>query len=130
LLEEMGIDQIAVENKEVNGKVEAFNGNLHKELLDKTTFDGVDDLHRGLKEHIWWYNHRRTHHALGGGLLCPADRFYKRTDEVEARIESGEVDGPIDLLEMAGRQLDLFRVTFREGRPEVWLMGERLYPAE
>lgn len=129
LLEQMGIDQIAVENKEVNGKVEAFNGNLHKELLDVTTFDGVDDLRRGMTEHIWWYNHRRTHHALGG-LLCPADRFYGRTQEVEARIESGEVDGPINLLEMAGRRLDLFRVTFSQGRPAVWLMGQRLYPPD
>lgn len=128
LLEEMGIDQIAVENKEVNGKVEAFNGNLHTELLDETTFDGVDDLRAGLAEHVWWYNHRRTHHALGG-VLTPADRFYGRADEVMARIENGS-DEPLDALQTTERAVDLFRVTSQGGQPEVWLFGEKLYPPE
>lgn len=128
LLEEMGIDQIAVENKETNGKVEAFNGNLHKELLDVTTFDGVDDLRRGLTEHIWWYNHRRTHHALGG-VLTPADRFYGREDEVMARIENGSGE-PLDALQTSDRAVDLFRVTSQGGQPEVWLFGEKLYPPQ
>lgn len=128
LLEEMGIDQIAVENKEVNGKVEAFNGNLHTELLDETTFDGVDDLRSGLAEHIWWYNHRRTHHALGG-VSVPADRFYGRVDEVMARIENGSEE-PLDSLQTTERAVDLFRVTSQGGQPEVWLFGEKLYPPE
>ena len=31
---ELGIDQIEAKHKERNGKLEVFNGNLHKELID------------------------------------------------------------------------------------------------
>ncbi|MFC1641761.1 hypothetical protein ACFL5O_03590 [Myxococcota bacterium] len=34
LLTEMGIDQVVAEHKEWNGKIEVFNGNLHKEFFD------------------------------------------------------------------------------------------------
>ena len=128
LLEELGIDQIAVEHKETNGKVEVFNGNLHKELFDKHRFYDVAEMKRRLASHLHWYNHRRTHHALGG-LLVPADRYYGRVDEVLARIEAGtgaELDR--DPLELRDRALELFRVLSKNGRPEVWLLGERILP--
>jgi len=38
LLTELGIDQIAAEHKEHNGKLEVFNANLHKELFDVHRF--------------------------------------------------------------------------------------------
>ena len=38
LLTELGVDQIVAEKKEHNGKVENFNGNLHKE----PTFRGIE----------------------------------------------------------------------------------------
>jgi len=71
-----------------------------------------------------WYNHGRTHHALGG-LLVPADRYYGRAQEVLARIEAGTQrdDDPHDLRD---RCLELFRVVSRNGTPEVWLLGQRL----
>ena len=57
----------------------------------------------------------------------PADRFYGRVDEVLARIESGaDATAHTDLLDLRDRLLELFRVTSRDGKTEVWLMGRRL----
>jgi putative transposase len=125
LLTELGIDQIAAEHKEWNGKLEVFNANLHKELFDQHRFYDVAEMKRRLASHLHWYNHRRTHHALGG-LLVPADRHYGRADEVLARIEAGVAADANDALELRTRPLELFRVTSTGGRPEVWLMGTKI----
>lgn len=124
LLEEYGVDQIKVDVPSTNGKIEVFNGNLQKELIDRVTFGDVGELRRRLGAHFHWYNHHRTHHALGG-LLVPADRYYGRADEVLARIEAGGVTG--DALDLAHRALDLFRVTSHNGKTEIWLMGHRVF---
>jgi putative transposase len=124
LLEEYGIDQIKVDIPQTNGKSEVFNANLQKELLDRVTFADVGELRRRLGPHFHWYNHHRTHHALGG-LLVPADRYYGRTDEVIARIETGGASA--DPLELATRTLELFRVVSHRGKPEVWLMGQKVF---
>lgn len=123
VLEEYGVDQVKVDVPQHNGKSEVFNANLQKELLDRVTFGDVGELRRRLGPHFHWYNHQRTHHALGG-LLVPADRYYGRVDEVLARIESGGVQ---DSLECASRTLDLFRVTSSRGRAEIWLMGRKVF---
>jgi putative transposase len=128
LLVELGVDQIAAEHKEWNGKVEVFNGNLHKELFDVQRFCDVAEMRRRLAAHLDWYNHARTHHALGG-LLVPADRYYGRVDEVLARIEAGAGRDASDMLELRDRCLELFRVTSRGGVPEVWLLGKKLLGA-
>jgi len=125
LLVELGVDQVVAEHKEWNGKVEVFNGNLHKELFDVHRFYDVAEMRRRLAAHLEWYNHARTHHALGG-LLVPADRYYGRVDEVLARIEAGAGRDPGDFLDLRERCLDLFRVTSRGGVPEVWLLGQKL----
>lgn len=125
LLTELGIDQIAAKHKEWNGKVEVFNGNLHKELFDVHRFYDLAEMKRRLAAHLSWYNHARTHHALGG-LLVPADRYYGRVEEVLARIEAGAGRDASDLLELRDRCLELFKVTSRGGVPEVWLLGQRL----
>lgn len=125
LLEELGIDQVVAEYKEWNGKVEVFNGNLHKEFFDKHRFYDVSEMRRRLEHHLYWYNHKRTHHALGG-LLVPADRYFGRSQEVLARIEGGGVADDGDSLELRGRALDLFKVVSKDGKPEVWLMGEKI----
>ncbi|MFP4283172.1 MAG: transposase [Opitutales bacterium] len=123
-LTELGIDQVVAEHKEWNGKLEAFNGNLHTELFDVQRFYDLAEMRRRLASHLHWYNHARTHHALGG-LLVPADRFYGRTDEVLARIEAG---GGRELeLDLRDRRLELFKVVTKDGVPEVWLMGHRLF---
>lgn len=124
LLTELGIDQVVAEHKEHNGKVEVFNANLHKELFDRYRFYDLAEMKRRLAAHLHWYNHARTHHALGG-LLVPADRFYGRAEEVLARIEAGgHRDG--DDLELRERCLELFKVVSKNGVPEVWLLGQRL----
>ena len=125
LLEELEVAQIVAEHKEWNGKVEVFNGNLHKELFDQQRFYDVGEMKRRLAAHLHWYNHRRTHHALGG-LLVPADRYHGRADEVLARIEAGVAADANDALELRTRPLDLLRVTSTGGRPEVWLMGTKI----
>ncbi len=124
LLTELGIDQVVAEKKEHNGKVEVFNANLHKELFDRHRFYDLAEMKRRLAAHLHWYNHARTHHALGG-LLVPADRFYGRAEEVLARIEAGaQRDG--DDLDLRERCLELFKVVSKNGVPEVWLLGQRL----
>lgn len=125
LLTEMGIDQIAAQEKETNGKSEVFNANLAKELFDVQRFADVGEMRRRLDTHLHWYNHGRTHHALGG-LLVPADRYYGRVDEVLARIEAGGGRDIGDGIDLRSRSLDLFKVVSRDGVPEVWLMGKKL----
>lgn len=125
LLTEMGIDTVIAEHKEWNGKVEVFNANLHKELFDAHRFYDVAEMRRRLESHIHWYNHARTHHALGG-LLVPADRYYGRAAEVLARIEAGAGRELGDGIELRERCLELFKVTSRGGVPEVWLLGQKL----
>ena len=126
VLEEYGVDQIKVDHPQTNGKIEVFNANLHKELLDRVTFPDVGELRRRLGHHFAWYNHHRTHHALGG-LLVPADRYHGRVEEVMARVEAGA--GVSDPLDVATRTLELFRVVSHRGRPEVWLMGQKIFAA-
>jgi transposase-like protein/transposase InsO family protein len=128
LLTELGIDQIEAQHKEWNGKLEVFNANLHKELYDVQRFYDVAEMKRRLAAHLWWYNHERTSHALGG-LLVPADRYYGRVDEVLARIEAGAGRDGLDALDLSRRALDLFKVVTSGGVPEVWLMGTKLLPA-
>lgn len=125
LLEELGVDQIPAEHKEWNGKVEVFNANIQKELFDVQRFYDVAEMRRRLASHLHWYNHERTHHALGG-LLVPADRFYGRTEEVLARIESGAGRDLGDDLDLRKRGLELFKVVTEGGVPEVWLMGKKI----
>jgi transposase InsO family protein len=125
LLAEMGIDQIVAEHKEVNGKVENFNGNLHKELFDVKRFADVAEMRRCLAAHLSFYNRGRTHQALGG-LLVPADRYYGRAEEVMARIEAGGGGELGDGFELQDRCLELFKVQSRGGVPEVWLLGRKL----
>jgi hypothetical protein len=81
-------------------------------------------MQRRLEAYLDWYNHQRTHHALGG-LLVPADRYYGRVEEVMARIESGQ-DTDIHTVDLRHRELELFRVIQNKGVPEVWLMGQKI----
>ena len=124
ILEEYGVDQIIATTPQLNGKSEVFNANLQKELFRRITFTDLGDLRRHLGPHFSWYNQYRTHHALGG-LLVPADRFHGRVDEVLARIEAG--GGVPDVLDLSLRTLDLFRVVSHKGKPEIWLMGRKIF---
>lgn len=125
LLAEMGVDQIVAEHKEWNGKIEVFNANLQKEMFDVHRFHDLSELRKRLQAHLQWYNHARTHHALGG-LLVPADRYYGRVEEVLARIEAGAGRESLDALDLRERCLELFKVQSQGGVPEVWLFGRKL----
>jgi len=125
LLTEMGIDQVIAEQKEFNGKIECFNGNLHKELFDAYRFHDVAEMRQRLGSHLAFYNQGRTHHALGG-LLVPADRYYGRAQEVLARIEAGGGRELGDGIDLRDRCLEFFKVTSRNGVPEIWLLGKKL----
>ncbi len=127
LLTELGVDQIAAKHKEWNGKLEVFNANIQKELFDAHRFRDVAEMRRRLAAHLHWYNHGRTSHALGG-LLVPADRYYGLADQVLARIEAGGWRDT-DPLDLRDRCLELFKVVSRNGSPEVWLMGQKLFGA-
>ncbi len=126
LVTEMGIDQIAAEHKEWNGKLEVFNANLAKELFDVQRFYDVAEMRRRLAAHLHWYNHQRTSHALGG-LLVPADRYYGRDEEVLARIEAGAGRDSGDVLDLRDRRLELFKVVTENGVPQLWLMGQKIF---
>ena len=121
----MGIDQIAAEHKEWNGKLEVFNANLAKELFDVQRFYDVAQMRRRLAAHLHWYNHQRTSHALGG-LLVPADRYYGRAEQVLARIEAGTQRDSTDTPDLRDRCLELFKVVSENGAPQLWLMGQKL----
>ena len=126
LLTELGIDQIVAKEKEHNGKVEIFNANIAKELFNKYRFFDVAEMQRRLVNHLHWYNHGRTHHALGG-VLVPADRHYGRSDEVMALVEAGAGrDQSLDTLDLRHRCLELFKVTSTNGKPAVFLMGQQI----
>lgn len=126
LHEELEIDQIIAETPENNGKLEALNANIQKELFDKQSMFDLGEAQRYLAHWVQGYNLRRTHHALGG-LLVPADRYFGRADEVLACVESGRSpDGIGEPLSPGERQLDLFRVTSQRGRVEVYLLGHRI----
>ena len=129
LLTELGINQIPVEYKEWNGKLEVFNANLHKEFFDVQRCYDVGEMRRRLSAHLEWYNHTRTHHALGG-LLVPADRYYGRVEQTLTRIEAGAGRELGDGLELRDRCLELFKVVSRAGVAEVWLLGHRLFAGE
>ena len=126
LLQEMEIEQIAAEDKESNGKLEVFNANLAKELLNVHRFYDLAEMRRRLAAHLHFYNHGRTSHALGG-LLVPADRYFGRADEVIARIEAGATsDLPGEGIDLRDRVLDLLRVTSQGGRVAITLMGRKI----
>ena len=126
LLEELEVDQLIARIPQVNGKLEVLNANVQKELFNQETFFDLGEAQRRLSAWIHFYNFRRTHHALGG-LLVPADRYFGRSDEVLAAIESGQrPDGLGEPLAVEQRELDLLRLTSCRGRLELSLLGHSI----
>jgi transposase InsO family protein len=125
LLEEYEVNYFLAKEAAVNGKVEALNASFQKECVEQIEFMDLTDAARGIGRWVEHYNHRRTHHGLGG-LLVPADRFYGIAEQSLQRIEKGLGAQTAELSSPDGRGLELFRVVSRGGKPEVWLMGEKL----
>jgi transposase InsO family protein len=127
-LEDLGCDQLIAKTPNVNGKSEALNANIQKELFDVDTFFDLHQAKRQLDAWVSFYNLRRTHHALGG-LLVPADRYFGRADEVLSAIEMGRSPEGVGMpLSPEERLLDLLKVTSEKGVVAVTLMGNRIWP--
>jgi transposase InsO family protein len=125
LLEDYEINYYLAKEAAVNGKVEALNASFQKECVTQTEFMDLTDAARGIGRWVEHYNHRRTHHGLGG-LLVPADRFYGVAEQTLKKIEQGLGADTTELISIDRRGLDLFRVVSYGGRAQVWLMGEKI----
>jgi transposase InsO family protein len=125
LLEEYEVNYFLAKEAAVNGKVEALNASFQKECIEQVEFMDLTDAARGIGRWVEHYNHRRTHHGLGG-LLVPADRFYGIAEQSLRRIEQGLGAQTAELSSPDGRALELLRVLSRGGKPEIWLMGEKI----
>ncbi len=125
VLEEHESNYYLAKEAAVNGKVEALNASFQKECVEQHEFMDLTDAARGIGRWVEHYNHHRTHHGLGG-LLVPADRFYGIAEQSLRRIEQGLGAKTADLTGPDHRALELFRVLSRGGRPEIWLMGEKI----
>lgn len=122
-----GIDFIKASKKGSNSKLEALNGNVRKELLSRVEFSDISDAHQQTARWVYTYNHERVHEGLGG-LLVPADRYLGRSQEVLAQLERGDPVVVPGAAAPESRTLELFRVISRAGRPELWLLGDRVWP--
>jgi transposase InsO family protein len=125
LLEEYEVNYYLAKEAAVNGKVEALNASFQKECVEPYEFLDLSDAARQIGRWVERYNHQRTHHGLGG-LLVPADRFYGIAEQSLRRIEQGLGATTAELSSPDSRALELFRVLSRGGRPEIWLMGEKI----
>jgi transposase InsO family protein len=125
ILAEYNIDHLVATEPSTNGKVEALNATVRKELLTRIEFADLADARIQIGAWVHQYNYRRTNMALGG-LLVPADRFHGLVEEAMQRIEQGNGGDPLDLFVPTGRGLDLFRVSTVGGQPVVWLMGKKI----
>jgi len=125
LLEEHGIDHYIAKEAAVNGKVEALNASVQKELIRQVEFVDLSDARQQVGRWVQLYNYKRTHYSLGG-LLVPADRFHGWQEETLKRIEEGHGADMADLLSPDGRGLELFKVISAGGQPAVYLMGRKI----
>ena len=125
MLESYEINYYLAQEAAVNGKVEALNASFQKECLRQQEFMDLTDASRAIGCWVDHYNHSRTHHGLGG-LLVPADRFYGLVEQTLRRIEQGQGAHSLDMLSPDNRGLELLRVVSYGGKPQVWLMGEKL----
>lgn len=125
ILAEYNVDHLVATEPSTNGKVEALNAAVRKELLTRVEFADLADARVRIGAWVHQYNYRRTHMSLGG-LLVPADRFHGLVEEAMKRIEEGNGGDPLDFFVPTGRGLDLFRVSTVGGQPTVWLMGKKI----
>lgn len=125
LLEEYEINYYLAKEAAVNGKVEALNASFQKECVEQNEFMDLTDAARGIGRWVEHYNHRRTHHGLGG-LLVPADRYYGVAEQTLKRIEQGLGAETPELTNPDSRGLELFRVISQGGSPQIWLMGQKI----
>ncbi len=125
LLEEYEVNYYLAKSAAVNGKVEALNASFQKECVEQIEFTDLTDAARCIGRWVDHYNHRRTHHGLGG-LLVPADRYYGVVEQTMKKIEQGLGADTPEITNPDTRGLELFRVVSHGGKPQIWLMGQRI----
>ena len=125
LLEEYEVNYYLAKEAAVNGKVEALNASFQKECVEQIEFTDLTDAARNIGRWVDHYNHRRTHHGLGG-LLVPADRYYGVVEQTMKKIELGLGADTPEITNPDSRGLELFRVVSHGGKPQIWLLGQKL----
>lgn len=70
------------------GKVEALNGHLKRELLNREHFSCAQEAEGAISRWVYHYNYERTHQGLGG-FLVPAERFHGLADQVLSCLGKG-----------------------------------------
>ena len=125
LLEELEISHFLAREPAVNGKSEALNAAVQKELVRQIEFVDLSDAQRQVVTWVRFYNYKRPHHSLGG-ILVPADRFHGWQDETMRRLEAGQDVEVTDLMSSDGRALEVFKVVSVAGQPSVYLMGKKV----
>jgi len=126
LLEELEISHFLAQEAAVNGKSEALNAAVQKELVRQLEFLDLGDALRQVAAWVRFYNYKRPHHSLGG-ILVPADRFHGWQDETMRRLEAGQDVEVTDLMSTDGRALEVFKVVSVAGQPSVYLMGRKVF---
>jgi putative transposase len=126
LLEELEITHFVAKEPAVNGKVEALNASVQKELIRQIEFVDLTDAKRQVGAWVRFYNYKRPHHALGG-ILVPADRFHGWPDETMRRLKAGQDVEVTDLMGVDGRALEVFKVVSVAVQPTVYLMGKKVF---
>ena len=83
LLHELGIEHLTTAPRypQCNGKVEAFNKTLGRELLQGQSFKTLADLQAALDAYVVYYNNYRGHSSLG--WQAPVTRFAGRAVRVQ-----------------------------------------------
>jgi len=78
LLEELGVEHVTTTPyyPQGNGKAEAFIRTLNRELLERRTFETVEELQAALNGYLTYYNNYRLHSSLG--WQTPVTRFSGR----------------------------------------------------
>lgn len=105
------------------GKIEALNGHLRRELIQREHFSGIKEAETAIRGWIFHYNYERTHQGLGG-VLVPADRFHGMSD-----VALTQLGKKIDLREkvwydFSGVERSIINLTAdSEGQVTLYLLG-------
>ena len=125
-LEVEGIDHThaSAHHPQTLGKIEAFNGHLRRELLERERFSGVEQARAAMAQWIFHYNYERTHQGLGGGLFVPADRFHGLTDLALSNLGKGLDLGSSHGYSFRGIERSVINLTTdSEGKVTLYLLG-------
>jgi transposase InsO family protein len=106
------------------GKIEALNGRLKRELLEKEHFAGIEQAAAAINAWVFHYNYERTHQGLGG-LFVPADRFHGLTDRVVSNLGKGiDVSSPHWYVSCGIERSIINLAVNAEGQVSLYLLGQ------